>query len=179
MDDSTAQEILKRLDYIERYLVNLGSVSGYRYATFAMSTTGMGTIRSEVADLARQGRTHEATRLYRKLTGSNLEQAQDAVARHQAGEESALGSGSASFDSGSAPFGGDADSFGARAAPPAGPDVPADIVAMAQSGRLIQAIKLYKDRAGVDLKQAKAVVEYASWATEPATPGGDTTVRSW
>ena len=33
--------------------------------------------------------------------------------------------------------------------------------------------------AGVDLKQAKAVVEYASWATEPATPGGDTTVRSW
>ena len=35
MDENTEQQIIARLDYIERYLVNLGQVSGYRYAPFA------------------------------------------------------------------------------------------------------------------------------------------------
>ena len=40
--------------------------------------------------------------------------------------------------------------------------VGADIVAMARSGRMIEAIKMYRQRTGVDLKQAKAAVEMAA-----------------
>lgn len=39
MDENTEQQIIARLDYIERYLVNLGQVSGYRYAPF-VTTVG-------------------------------------------------------------------------------------------------------------------------------------------
>jgi ribosomal protein L7/L12 len=43
-----------------------------------------------------------------------------------------------------------------------GPDeVGADIVAMARSGRMIEAIKMYRQQTGADLKQAKAAVEQA------------------
>lgn len=56
---------------------------------------------------------------------------------------------------------------GSPAAPPpapgpAGVGVPADIVAMARAGKLIQAIKQYKDMTGLGLKEAKAAVEQAA-----------------
>ena len=40
--------------------------------------------------------------------------------------------------------------------------VDADIVAVARSGRMIEAIKMYRTRTGADLKQAKAAVEMAA-----------------
>jgi ribosomal protein L7/L12 len=40
--------------------------------------------------------------------------------------------------------------------------VDADIVAVARSGRMIEAIKMYRARTGADLKQAKAAVEMAT-----------------
>jgi ribosomal protein L7/L12 len=40
--------------------------------------------------------------------------------------------------------------------------VDADIVAVARSGRMIEAITMYRQRTGADLKQAKAAVELAA-----------------
>jgi hypothetical protein len=67
--------LAERLDYIERYLVDLGQVAGYRYAPFS---TGL---PAEVAELARAGKTLEAVKLYRQLTDANFEQAKVAVAK--------------------------------------------------------------------------------------------------
>ncbi len=71
--------LVDRLDYIERYLVDLGQAAGYRYAPFS---TGL---PPEVADLARAGKTLEAVKLYRQLTNADLEQAKLAVQRATAG----------------------------------------------------------------------------------------------
>jgi ribosomal protein L7/L12 len=156
MDDRTEQEITARLDYVEKYLVHLGATSGYGYATFATSKAAA----PEVMDLARQGKTNDAIKLYRKRTNANLQQAQDVIAQLQAGEKSPFGSGPDSsgqdvgiFGPASAPFWPEA-SYGAG--------VPADIVAMAQSGQLVRAVKLYKAQTGLDLKEAKAAVEQAA-----------------
>jgi len=67
--------LTERLDYIEKYLVDLGQAAGYRYAPFS---TGLPT---EVAELARAGKTLEAVKLYRQLTNANIEQAKAAVAK--------------------------------------------------------------------------------------------------
>jgi hypothetical protein len=151
------------LDYVERYLVNLGQVAGYRYAPF-VTTVAL----PEVAELARQGRTLDAVRLYLKQTGANLEQGKDVIARMQAGDQPSSGSGPASPGQdaglfGAAPAGYDAEpSFGPLTPPAGGLGVPADIVAMAQSGRLVMAIKAYKDRTGVSLHEAQATVKLAA-----------------
>lgn len=163
MDDNTLQEMIARFLYIERYLVKLGQVAGYRYAPF-VTTMAL----PEVAELARQGRTLEATRLYLKQTDANREQAEDVVARMQASDQPSSGSGPASPGQdagqfGAAPAGYDAEpSFGPLTPPAGGLGVPADIVAMAQSGRLIMAIKAYKDRTGVSLQEAQATVKLAA-----------------
>ena len=82
MDDgdvrwSTLQPALdrlnERLDHIEEHLVHMGNAVGYRYAPFDSG------VPPEVKDLARAGKTVEAIRLYRSLTGASLEQAQTAV----------------------------------------------------------------------------------------------------
>jgi hypothetical protein len=65
----------ERLDYIEKYLVDLGQAVGHRYAPFS---TGL---PAEVAELARAGKTLEAVRVYRQLTNASIEQAKAAVAR--------------------------------------------------------------------------------------------------
>jgi ribosomal protein L7/L12 len=39
--------------------------------------------------------------------------------------------------------------------------VEADLVAVARSGRMIEAIKMYRERTGADLKHAKRAVEQA------------------
>jgi hypothetical protein len=67
--------LAERLDYIEKFLVDLGQVAGYRYAPY---NTG---IPAEVAELARAGKTLEAVKLYRQLTDANVEQAKTAVAK--------------------------------------------------------------------------------------------------
>ena len=67
--------LVERLDYIERYLVDLGQVAGYRYVPFS---TGL---PAEVAELVRAGKTLDAVKLYRQLTSANFEQARSAVAK--------------------------------------------------------------------------------------------------
>ena len=163
MDDRTGQEIIARLDYMERYLVNLGQVSGYRYAPF-VTTVAL----PEVAELARHGRTHDAIKLYRKQTDANAQQAQDVIGRIQAGDQPSAGPcpTSSAQDAGSfgaAPAGYDAEpSFGPLTPPAGGLGLPADVVAMAQAGRFATAVKTYRDRTGVSLQEAHATVRMAA-----------------
>ena len=120
MDENTEQRIIERLDYMERYLVNLGQVAGYRYAPL------------------------------------------------QADDQPSFSSGPASpgQDAGSfgaAPAGYDAEpSFGPLMPPAGGLGLPADVVAMAQAGRLAKAAKTYRDRTGVSLQEAYATVRTAA-----------------
>jgi hypothetical protein len=65
----------ERLDYIEKYLVELGQAAGYRYAPFSSG------LPAGVAELARAGKTLEAIKLYRQLTDASFEQARTAVAK--------------------------------------------------------------------------------------------------
>jgi len=65
--------LAERLDYIEEHLVHLGEAVGHRYTP---TNTG---IPPEVKELARAGKTVEALRLYRELTGASLEQAKAVV----------------------------------------------------------------------------------------------------
>ncbi len=163
MDENTEQQISARLDYIERYLVNLGQVSGYRYAPF-VTTVAV----PEVAELAHQGRTHDAIKLYRKQTDANFQQAQDVIGRIQAGDQPSAGpgptlSGQDAGSFGPAPAGYDAEpSFGPLMPPAGGLGLPADVVAMAQAGRLAKAVKTYRDRTGVSLQEAHATVRMAA-----------------
>jgi len=46
--------------------------------------------------------------------------------------------------------------------PPTGAGMPADIALLARSGKMIQAIKLYRELTGAGLKEAKAAVEAAT-----------------
>jgi ribosomal protein L7/L12 len=67
------QKLSDRLDYIEQHLVAMGAAVGYRYAPF---DSGM---PPEVEALARAGKTIEALKLYRELTGASFDQAKAAV----------------------------------------------------------------------------------------------------
>jgi hypothetical protein len=126
-----------------------------------------------VAELAHQGRTHDAIKLYRKQTDANFQQAQDVIGRMQADDQPSFSPGPASpgpalpgQDSGSvgtAPAGYDAEpSFGPLMPPAGGLGLPADVVAMAQAGRFAKAVKTYRDRTGVSLQEAHATVRMAA-----------------
>jgi len=71
--------LIERLDYIEKYLVDLGQLVGHQYAPFSSG------LPPEVAELARAGKTLEAVKLYRQLTNANLEQAKIAVQKATVG----------------------------------------------------------------------------------------------
>jgi ribosomal protein L7/L12 len=63
------------------------------------------------------------------------------------------------------PFAADPEAFWgpewADGSQPGANGVGADVLAMARSGRMIEAIKMYRQQTGADLKQAKAAVEQA------------------
>jgi ribosomal protein L7/L12 len=67
------QKLNERLDYMEQHMVAMGAAVGYRYAPFE---SGM---PPEVEQLARDGKTIEALKLYRELTGASFDQAKAAV----------------------------------------------------------------------------------------------------
>jgi ribosomal protein L7/L12 len=67
------QGLAKRLDYIEEHLVNLGEAVGYRYAPMNSG------VPPEVKELVRAGKTLEALRRYREVTGASLDQAKAVV----------------------------------------------------------------------------------------------------
>jgi hypothetical protein len=182
LNDDELRVLAARLDYIERYLTHLGQVAGYRYAPFG------GGVPPDVVELARLGRTNEAIKLYRKLTDANLEQAKaviDQVTSGGTGQQFAgagqPAAGSPGYGGEFAPFDAAPDSFGGQASfsgdagPPLGPaglagsplpgasigGVPADIVALARAGMLIDAVKQYRNMTGMPLKAAKDAVEQA------------------
>ena len=92
---------------------------------------------AEVAELLRAGKKINAIKRYREETGLNLKQAKDAVDALEAGGVPA---------SGPSP------------APSAGGD-DEDIRDFLRAGKKIQAIKVYRERYGVGLKEAKDAVE--------------------
>ena len=108
MDENTEQQISARLDYIERYLVNLGQVSGYRYAPFVPGPTPSGQdagsfgaapagydaepsfgpltppagglcLPADVIAMAQAGRFAKAVKTYRDRTGVSLQEAHATV----------------------------------------------------------------------------------------------------
>ena len=107
-------------------------------------------------------------RIERFLAASGLQAPSQGAAAYNESFDSAP----ASFDSVPASFGAPSfDSPGQVAAAAhgmapgggvGGGEVPPDIVLLARSGKLIQAIHQYRKMTGMDLKQAKAIVEQAS-----------------
>lgn len=65
----------RRLDRIEEQLVLISKTVGVPYATYADSLD----VPDEVVALARAGKTLEATKRYRELTGANIDQAQKVI----------------------------------------------------------------------------------------------------
>lgn len=90
-----------------------------------------GQLRSLLAD----GRKLEAIKLYREHTGAGLAEAKDAVESLEHGGP--LPQRSPSEDS----------------------SVELDVVSLLEQGRKIEAVKVYRERTGVGLKQAKEAVE--------------------
>jgi ribosomal protein L7/L12 len=87
----------------------------------------------ELAELVRQGRKIEAIKLVREQTGCGLAEAKAAVEKLERGEP-------------------------LEATPPAG-DVTEEVRALVRAGRMIEAIKLYRERTGAGLKEAKDAVD--------------------
>ena len=73
------QALTERLDHIERHLADVARKDGRHYAPFDSG------LPPEVVELARAGKTLDAVKRYRALTGASLEQAKDAVAKAAAG----------------------------------------------------------------------------------------------
>ncbi len=101
--------------------------------------------------LVTDGRKIEAIKLYRDLTGAGLKEAKDAVeALERDGSAPAPRSASAPRES-------------------SGAD--ADVLDLLRAGQKIRAIKLYRDKTGVGLAEAKNAVEALARAN--GLPGGE------
>jgi ribosomal protein L7/L12 len=87
----------------------------------------------QLADLVRQGRKIEAIKLVREQTGCGLAEAKAAVEKLERGEA----------DGPAAPAG----------------DLKEEIRTLVLSGRMIEAVKLYRERTGAGLKDAKDAVD--------------------
>lgn len=103
-------------------------------------------LNAEIRRLLSEGRKIEAIRRYREQTGADLAAAKAAVEALQRDEPPA---------------------------PPAedSPDA-AEIVALLQGGKKIEAIKLYRQRTGVGLKEAKDAVEALAADRRIVVPSG-------
>lgn len=105
-------------------------------------------LERQVRYLLAEGRKIEAIRIYRERTGMGLKEAKDAVEASQRGDPSS---------------------------PPAGVDEPfrSKLVSLLDRGQKIQAIKLYRERTGSGLKEAKDAVEAFQRGQSPAHTGLD------
>jgi ribosomal protein L7/L12 len=98
--------------------------------------TALPTDDEKLADLIKRGEKIGAVKFYRERTGVGLKEAVDAIEAMQRGGRPPGRSGSATDPS----------------------DV-AEIVALLEQGKKIAAIKLYRDKTGAGLANAKAAVE--------------------
>jgi ribosomal protein L7/L12 len=192
LNDDDLRTIARRLDYIERYLTHLGQVAGYRYAPSGTGATpevaelarlGNATAAIKLYRELTNANFEQAKEVIDQLA-AGLGSPIAGAGQQPAGQGSfgagspGFGDGFSSFDAAPASFGSQV-SFGGDQSPsmgqqpaglagspvapgPAGPGVPAEIVAMARAGKLIQAVKQYRGMTGLSLKDAKAAVEQAA-----------------
>jgi ribosomal protein L7/L12 len=99
-----------------------------------VGATGAPSLNNRVIALVSDGRKIEAIKLYRDLTGAGLKEAKDAVEALERGDSPASTSGRATEDD-------------------------ADFLDLLRAGQKIRAIKLYRDKTGVGLADAKNAVE--------------------
>jgi ribosomal protein L7/L12 len=92
------------------------------------------SLNNRVIALAREGKKIEAIKLYRDLTGAGLKEAKDAVEALERGDSPASASSRSNEDA-------------------------ADILDLLRAGQKIRAIKLYRDKTGAGLADAKNAVE--------------------
>lgn len=95
---------------------------------------GHKSLEVTLTDLIQTGQKIEAVKQYRERTGSGLKEAQDAVEALERGER--LPTPKANLTT-----------------------VDQDVVSLVRDGKKIAAIKLYRDKTGVELAEAKAAVE--------------------
>jgi ribosomal protein L7/L12 len=93
-----------------------------------------------VVELARAGRLIDAIKLHREQTGLGLKEAKDAVEAMRDGREPERAAPAAATHAGSG-------------------DTLTRVTALLAAGQKIEAIKLYREATGVDLKAAKDAVE--------------------
>jgi ribosomal protein L7/L12 len=103
----------------------------------------MDELLDQVRKLAASGRTNEAIKLLREVTGLGLKEAKDAVERCVQG-------GSLDITE---------DMAAHRAALHGAGQADGEIKALLESGRKIEAIKLMRERSGLDLATAKDIID--------------------
>ncbi len=120
-------------------IVVLAGKRGVEVVTLKPPTPGQPTLGADASpeQLLRAGRKIEAIKRYRELTGAGLKEAKDAVEALESGRSATL--------------------------PPKSSVLrqvnDSEIEAQIRSGHLIDAIKLYREKTGVGLKEAKDAVE--------------------
>ena len=102
---------------------------------------------AELRTLLAEGRKIEAIKRYREQTGAGLAEAKQAVEALEQGEPPPAGE-------------------------PADSSLEAEVLALLEQGRKIQAIKLYRERTGAGLKEAKDAVEALGEDGRIVTPSG-------
>lgn len=101
----------------------------------------------ELQSLMANGKKIEAIKLYRERTGAGLAEAKEAVEAFEQGQ-----------------------SLPKTEAP--GSDVDREIVSLLEQGKKIQAVKLYRERTGVGLKEAKDAVDAIAAERHILAPAG-------
>ena len=105
-------------------------------------SSAMNDLEEQIRSLLERGQKIEAIKRYREETGVGLAEAKEAVEALQAGR-----------------------TVSCRGRPLSGPDKPRvadwelDVLRLLQAGKKIQAVKLYRERMGGGLKEAKEAVE--------------------
>jgi len=111
------------------------------------SSWGDRAFEDEVATLLEQGQKIEAIKRYRERTGVGLKEAKDAVEAIQRGQATPSG-------------------------PQSDRDLEDEVVSLLEQGQKIEAIKRYRERTGVGLKEAKDAVEWMAERRGLATSQG-------
>jgi ribosomal protein L7/L12 len=101
-------------------------------------------LKQQVRSLLEQGKKLEAVKLYKEQTGASLLEAKNAVEDLQS----------------------------ATAPPESASDLEAEILHLLEAGKKVEACKLYKDRMGVQLMEAKQAVESLAARHGIASQGG-------
>ncbi len=101
----------------------------------------------DLQSLLANGKKIEAIKLYRERTGAGLAEAKEAVEAFEQGQSLPKTEASSS-------------------------DLDQEVVSLLEQGKKIQAVKLYRERTGVGLKEAKDAVDAVAAERHILTPSG-------